>query len=92
MKGFTLVVNKRANSFVSHYSDPWKIAVPWSPHEEQLSGAYVGGLLSFPYPEKFQGTRLLTGSLGFAVVVGAPFTGLSSVHHTSPRSPSLLLF
>lgn len=60
-------------------------------YEEQLSGVYVGDLLSFPYPEKFQGTRLLTDSLGFAMVIGAPFTELSSVHHTS-RSPYLLLF
>lgn len=90
-KGFAMVVNKMATSFVSQYSNPWETEVLLSLHEEQLSRAYVGDLLSFPYPEKFQGTGLLTGSLGFAFVLGVSFTELSSVHHTS-GSLFLLLF
>lgn len=78
-----MVVNKMANSFVSQYSNPWETDVLLSPHAEHLSGAYVGDLLSFPYPEKFQGTGLLTGSLAFVIVVGVSFTELSSFHHTS---------
>lgn len=46
-------------------SDIWyfKESCKYSPCEKKSSGTDVAGLLSSPYPERFQKTGLLTGSL-----------------------------